>query len=484
MKRKALRQGYTTGACAAAAAKGAALMLRNRLQMEEVQITLPSGEEAVFRLHGQVIGENLATCFVIKDAGDDPDVTNGAEIYATVMLKRFSPSPPPSPTRGEGAISEMPAPVSGEYEPDNTFIVPSEANESDSTPPPLLGGGKGEGWPVVIEGGTGIGRVTKPGLALPVGEWAINPVPRRMITEAVNDVFAPDCPLSTAHCPLLIPHVIVSIPNGEELAKKTLNARLGIIGGLSILGTTGIVRPVSADAWTDTIEAAIDVALACGCSTIVLSTGRTSEKAAERFFSRDVTTTKPPYQQSPPPLTGGGRGVGEEGKAVCNVGAAFMTSDGCAMNHGAIKQGAMNRAPTGMLMSEESFIMMGDHVGFAIRACARKGVKSLVLAGQFAKLLKIACGHEQTHVASSRLDLQTLADWLKCTRHVSRLTSHVLRSLTAREILESSGNNPELISLVCGRAAQFAGKLAPSLSVKVFLAGYGGEVLYYGPDSR
>jgi cobalt-precorrin-5B (C1)-methyltransferase len=481
MKRKALRQGYTTGACAAAAAKGAALMLRNRLQMEEVQITLPSGEEAVFRLHGQVIGENLATCFVIKDAGDDPDVTNGAEIYATVMLKRFSPSPPPSPTRGEGAISEMPAPVSGEYEPDNTFIVPSEANESDSTPPPLLGGGKGEGWPVVIEGGTGIGRVTKPGLALPVGEWAINPVPRRMITEAVNDVFAPDCPLSTAHCPLLIPHVIVSIPNGEELAKKTLNARLGIIGGLSILGTTGIVRPVSADAWTDTIEAAIDVALACGCSTIVLSTGRTSEKAAERFFSRDVTTTKPPYQQSPPPLTGGGRGVGEA-STYREYGNFTPTLPLPRQGGGSIISNHYLRSD--LLFPAESFIMMGDHVGFAIRACARKGVKSLVLAGQFAKLLKIACGHEQTHVASSRLDLQTLADWLKCTRHVSRLTSHVSRATTAREILESSGNNPELISLVCDRAAQFAGQLAPGLSVKVFLAGYGGEVLYYGPDSR
>jgi cobalt-precorrin-5B (C1)-methyltransferase len=461
MKRKALRQGYTTGACAAAAAKGAALMLRNRCVVHETDIVLPGGQSARFTLFGQKINTYSASCFVIKDAGDDPDVTNGAEIHATVVLGLFSPSPPPSPTRGEGAIREDPTPVPRE-------------NGLRNIPPPLVGGGKGEGCPITIEGGVGVGRVTKPGLAVPPGEWAINPVPRRMITEAVTEVFTPRFPLPA-------PRVVISIPNGEELAKKTLNARLGIIGGLSILGTTGIVRPVSADAWTDTIEAAIDVALACGCSTIVLSTGRTSEKAAERFFSRDVTTTKPPYQQSPPPLTGGGRGVGEA-STYREYGNFTPTLPLPRQGGGSIISNHYLRSD--LLFPAESFIMMGDHVGFAIRACARKGVKSLVLAGQFAKLLKIACGHEQTHVASSRLDLQTLADWLKCTRHVSRLTSHVSRATTAREILESSGNNPELISLVCDRAAQFAGQLAPGLSVKVFLAGYGGEVLYYGPDSR
>ena len=131
---------------------------------------------------------------------------------------------------------------------------------------------------IVIEGGLGIGSVTKPGLAVPVGEWAINPVPRRMIEEAVRDVFTID----QSHAPPSLP--CLSIPNGEELALKTLNARLGIIGGLSILGTTGIVKPISAKAWTDTIDAAIDVAVACGCRTVVLSTGRTSEMVAQRYF--------------------------------------------------------------------------------------------------------------------------------------------------------------------------------------------------------
>jgi cobalt-precorrin-5B (C1)-methyltransferase len=242
MKRKSLRYGFTTGACAAAAAKGAALMLRDRICLEGVDITLPCGETAMFRLHGQVIGENSASCFVVKDAGDDTDVTNGAEIHATVTLKN--------------AVGADPC------------VCPGRTHGFAPTKPVKQ---------LIIEGGIGVGRVTKPGLSVPVGEWAINPVPRKMIAEAVSKVFPPDfSPLT--------PHVTISIPNGEELAKKTLNARLGIIGGLSILGTTGIVRPISAQAWTDTIDAAIDVALACGCETLVLSTGRTSEITIQRFF--------------------------------------------------------------------------------------------------------------------------------------------------------------------------------------------------------
>ena len=178
---------------------------------------------------------------------------------------------------------------------------------------------------IVIEGGTGIGRVTKPGLAVPVGEWAINPVPRRMIEEAVEEVFPRHQSPVAIRC-------LLSIPNGEHLAGKTLNARLGIIGGLSILGTTGIVKPVSAKAWTDTIDAAIDVAVACGCRTIVLSTGRTSEMIAQRYF-----------------------GTGDRGPG------------------------------TGKSLKEEAFVMMGDHVGHALRSAARKKVATVIIAGSVRK---------------------------------------------------------------------------------------------------
>jgi cobalt-precorrin-5B (C1)-methyltransferase len=266
--------------------------------------------------------------------------------------------------------------------------------------------------------------VTKPGLAVPVGEWAINPVPRRMITEAVAEVLAPR--------PV---RVTLSIPDGAERAKRTLNARLGIVGGLSILGTTGVVRPISHQAWTDTLEAALSVAIACGCRTVVLSTGRTSEMVAEGLLAN--------------------------GKRLKAKGVGPLPS-------------ALGPLPG------EAFVMMGDHVGYALRACARKGVRGVVLAGQFAKLLKIACGHEQTHVSSSELDLRTLGEWLVLAPRTSHLAPLAQRANTAREILEASGHDPALTALVCARAKAFAESLAPGVEVKVLLAGYGGEVLYSG----
>jgi cobalt-precorrin-5B (C1)-methyltransferase len=224
--KKTLRSGYTTGTCAAAAAKGAALMLVNQACVSEVSIDLPAGVSATFQLFGQFFSPDEAGCFVVKDAGDDPDVTNGAELHAVATLVPFD-----SAQGTEGKI--------------------------------------------LIAGGIGIGRVTKPGLATPPGEWAINPVPRRMIEQAVETI------LSEFNIQNSTFKIIISIPDGEERAKKTLNARLGIIGGLSILGTTGIVRPISTKAWTDTIDAALDVARACGCETVILSTGRSSEMAAQ-----------------------------------------------------------------------------------------------------------------------------------------------------------------------------------------------------------
>jgi cobalt-precorrin-5B (C1)-methyltransferase len=339
-------------------------MLREQQVVDEVDLNLPTGETARFRLHGQRLSDDGASCYVIKDAGDDPDVTNGAEVHVLLQAEFFTPNR------------------------------------------------------VVVRGGTGIGRVTKPGLAVAVGEWAINPVPRRMIAEAVKEVFAMRC------MPVTLT-VTVSIPDGEARAKKTLNERLGIVGGLSILGTTGIVRPISAEAWTATIDTAIDVALACGCESVVLSTGRTSELAAQKHF------------------------------------------------------GTRNsKLETRKGLKEEAFVMMGDHVGYTLRACARKGVGLIVVAGQFAKLIKIAAGHEQTHASSSELDLRTLEQWVAGSPHASRLTPHVRGAHTARQALADSGNDPLLVELVCGKVREFAAKLAPRADIKVFLAGYQGEVLY------
>jgi len=354
-------------------------MLRDQRLVDEVEIILPGGDAARFRIHGQSFTLNSAHCYVLKDAGDDPDVTHGAEIHAEAELVD---------ARGRNAI--------------------------------------------VIRGGHGIGRVTKPGLAAKVGEAAINPVPLRMITTAVIEVLSLNCPVFGECCSPVIPQITVSIPNGEELAKKTLNARLGIVGGLSILGTTGIVKPVSSQAWTDTIDASIDVALACKCSTLVLSTGRTSEMAAQRFFSA--------------PLPGASRG--------------------CSMN-------GMDRLP------DEAYIMMGDYVGHTLLACRQKRVEKVILSAQFAKLLKIACGHEHTHASSSRLDLRNLAAWLVGSPHASRLSSLIMGAATAREIFQSAGDDPVLLSLVRDRAALFAAGIAPGLGIQVFLAGYSGEMVYF-----
>jgi len=355
---KSLRHGYTTGACAAAAAKGASQMLRDQKIIDEVEICLPRGEAVTFRLQGQRLTPTGATCYVVKDAGDDPDVTNGAEIHASVDVEFFTD----------------PA--------------------------------------IIIRGGEGVGKVTKPGLAVPVGEWAINPVPRNMILTGLKEALAMRCVPATLT-------VTISIPGGEELAKKTLNERLGIVGGLSILGTTGIVRPVSVSAWTDTIDCAIDVALACSAPEIVLSTGRTSELVAQKH-----------------------------------------------------RAGAVS-------LPEEAYVMMGDHVGHALRSAAAKGVSRVTLAAQFAKLLKIACGHEQTHVSSSELDLRQLAEWCCLDPRTSNLEPLVRTANTARQVLTDSGSDPALIDLVCTRAREAACRMAPGLEVGVLLAGYGGEVLYY-----
>jgi cobalt-precorrin-5B (C1)-methyltransferase len=271
---------------------------------------------------------------------------------------------------------------------------------------------------IVITGGVGIGKVTKPGLAIPPGEWAINPVPLRMIEQAVYSVFSshvPSTPFRTSLQPSASNlQITISIPDGEERAQKTLNARLGIIGGLSILGTTGIVRPISAKAWTDTIDAALDVAKACGCKTVVLSTGRSSEMAAQMHLSH---------------------------------------------------------------LPEEAYVMMGDHVAYALQACARRGFSQPIIACQFAKLLKIACGYENTHAAASELDLAVLLGWAEAVNVSSEYLGIISHANTAREIAVATGFDRTLMELVSDRAKQSAAVHAPGIQAQNLLCGYDGTVV-------
>ncbi|HVI45284.1 MAG TPA: cobalt-precorrin-5B (C(1))-methyltransferase [Chitinophaga sp.] len=216
-----LRWGYSTGACATACTKAALLALLEQEEVATVTITLPGGEEVLFKIHHCHFSADSATCATYKDSGDDPDVTNGAEITSTITFG------------GEQAITFLP--------------------------------------------GEGVGMVTLPGLPVPVGEPAINPVPRQMMTDVVREMLS-------AHNIDRRVCVSVSVANGATLAAKTLNARLGIVNGISILGTTGKVKPFSAAAYIASIEQGIDVALANGQSHIVVNSGGRSEKLLRNLY--------------------------------------------------------------------------------------------------------------------------------------------------------------------------------------------------------
>ncbi len=214
-----LRYGWTTGTCATAAAKAAYTALLTGTFPDPIEVTLPKGQRPAFALATTSLGEGAATAGVVKDAGDDPDVTHGALILATVRP-----------------------------------------------------GGRGSG--VTFRAGEGVGTVTRPGLPVPPGEPAINPVPRKMLREAIGEVAA-------KHGGAGDVEIEISIPGGEALAAKTLNPRLGVVGGLSILGTTGIVVPYSCSAWIYSIHQGIDVARAAGLAHIAGSTGAASEAAVK-----------------------------------------------------------------------------------------------------------------------------------------------------------------------------------------------------------
>jgi len=221
-QQRPLRRGWTTGSCATAAAKAAFSALVTGDFPDPVEVTLPRGERPSFALALTRKDGNSATAGVIKDAGDDPDVTHGALILATVRA---------------GA----------------------------------------PGCGVAFRAGEGVGTVTRAGLPVPPGEPAINPVPRRMIRDAIAEV-------ATANKCAADAEVEISIPGGEALAAKTLNGRLGIVGGLSILGTTGIVVPYSCSSWIHSIRSGIDVARAAGLTHIAAATGASSEAGAQKLY--------------------------------------------------------------------------------------------------------------------------------------------------------------------------------------------------------
>lgn len=261
MTGRRLRQGYTTGSCAAAASQGAARLLFKNEPVRQASLLTPKGIMLEIGIERRKRGEGWASCCVKKFAGDDPDVTDGICVWATVSLGAdllpavFEPSGLLA-SSGEGA--GLPSSSGGTY-----GLMSSVCGALDDWPQAdgkLLAKGCGEafgerwyvedvgdGLILYLRGGEGIGRVTREGLSCPVGMWAINPVPRRMIFKEVADV----CRAAGVKTPVWI---VLEIPGGRELAQKTFNPRLGIVGGLSVLGSSGIVEPMSEPALLETIR--------------------------------------------------------------------------------------------------------------------------------------------------------------------------------------------------------------------------------------
>ena len=240
----AMRYGFTTGSCAAAASKAAAYMLLTGNKKESISIMTPKGILFRTRILEIIRTEQEVTCAVEKDGGDDPDITTGALIYSTVRFRT-----------GSEKIMEEEFPEKNKMQEKNNRIF--------------------------IEGGKGVGRVTKPGLDQPVGNAAINHVPREMITKEVQEV----CTLTDFSGDL---DIIISVPEGERLAEQTFNPRLGIIGGISILGTSGIVEPMSAQALLDTIRVELNQKKAQGYEIAAVSPGNYGLDYMKRTYQYDL----------------------------------------------------------------------------------------------------------------------------------------------------------------------------------------------------
>ena len=345
-----LRTGWTTGTCAAAAAKAAAKALVSGEKQARVDVKLPakgSERRVGFEVERCELGASWAEAVVVKDAGDDPDVTDGAHLTARVAWR------------------EEPG--------------------------------------LELDRGEGVGTVTRPGLGLPVGGPAINAVPRRMISYSLQEVLDPE---------ERGVRVVISVPGGEKMAEKTTNARLGIVGGISILGTTGIVRPFSTAAWAASVVQAVNVMGAQGHKTFVLSTGGLTEKAAMRLLPE---------------------------------------------------------------LEEVNFVEVGDFTGQAIKRAVENGLERCFFVGMAGKISKLAAGVMMTHWTRSKVDNDLLAEITTRAGGSASLVEEVENANTARHAYElwQSAGLTNATDLLCRQAAENLAEYAEGkLEVYVILVDF------------
>ncbi|WP_186399127.1 cobalt-precorrin-5B (C(1))-methyltransferase [Stappia sp. P2PMeth1] len=354
----ALRRGWTTGTCATAATKAAYQALLTGAFPDPVEVTLPKGERPAFALALEELGEGFARAGIVKDAGDDPDVTHGATVIASV---RLAPA-------GSG---------------------------------------------VLFRAGEGVGTVTLAGLPIPPGEPAINPVPRAMIAAAIAEVAARFGASGDVE-------VEIAIPGGEALAQRTMNPRLGILGGLSVLGTTGIVRPFSCAAWIASIHRGVDVARAAGLPHVVGATGSTSEEAVKARHD----------------------------------------------------------------LPETAYLDMGDFAGGLLKYLRAHPVPKLTLAGGFAKFVKLAQGALDLHSARSQVDFAALALLLERAGAPSEIVEAARGANTAKEVLDRAEAAGIDVAAEVARGAHAAARAvlrdAP-VDVEVLVVDRAGAVVAYRP---
>ncbi len=352
--REKLRTGFTTGTAAAASAKAAILSIINQKKIDSVKVTLPKNNEIQIKINSCEFSSSIGKCSVIKDGGDDPDVTHGAEILVELSLT-------------------------------------SELNK------------------IEIDGGKGVGIVTKPGLGLEINKAAINPTPKKMITENIREV-ADDILKNNGI------KIVISVPNGKELAKKTDNPRLGIVGGISILGTTGIVIPYSTASFAASVRQNLDVSLAMGNDTVVLTTGGRSED-----FSKKIVD-----------------------------------------------------------LPEHSFVQMGDFAGYTIQQCAKKRIKKAYVAGFIGKLAKMAAGVKQTHVKGSKVDTNFLSELAESCKANENVINQIKMANSARHVQDIINENQVdgFFDLVCSEVyKQMRKHSEEKVPIEVILFDFDGSVL-------
>jgi cobalt-precorrin-5B (C1)-methyltransferase len=353
-RRGALRTGYTTGTTATAATMGALYALIGGKEVEEVTVSLPKNKTATLKIAWTKNENGKVTCAAIKDGGDDPDATHGAEICSTISF-----------SKNAGQIS--------------------------------------------IDGGKGVGRVTKPGLGLEMGRAAINPTPMKMLEQAVRDVAKEQLKKQGVD-------VVISVPKGEEIAKKTDNPRLGIMGGISILGTTGIVLPYSTASFAASIRQSLDVAIAMGADIVVLTTGGRSEDFAKGMFK----------------------------------------------------------------LPDHCFVQMGDFSGYSIKQCANKKLRKAVIAGFIGKLTKMAMGIKQTHVAGSHVNMEFMARLAADCNAPPAVVSEIKGANTARHVSEivTKNNIAGYSDLVCKKVYEQMNEHAKGqLEIEVVMFEFDGKVI-------